>query len=260
MESVKSVRRWRLIAAVASVLLIGGAGAYGWILHDRPQPLGLVSPISRTPAPPTADSDPLSQVCRRPALPANGTASEVAGLWIIQPASLAGYRAREKFAGFPSPHEAVARTDRVSGWLLVAGDAANAQLVTGCVVVQLDSFRSVDRLPGFNVADRDEITRDLLNVVAHPYGVFQPYPAPLNPDIASGSTVQMRVSGALELNGTSLPATFPLDLRFAGGQVAVAGRTAVNARAFGIEVPQAADFVVVDPQITLEISLVLLKP
>jgi polyisoprenoid-binding protein YceI len=70
----------------------------------------------------------------------------------------------------------------------------------------------------------------------------------------------MPVSGALELNGTSLPATFPLELRLASGQVAAAGRTTVNARAYGIEVPQAADFVVVDPQITLEISLVLLKP
>jgi hypothetical protein len=260
MKSVKSVRGWKLIAAAGSVLVIGGAGAYGWLLHDRPQPLGLISPVSRTPAPSPADVDPLSQVCRRPALPAGGTGKDVAGLWVIQPASLAGYRAHEKFAGFPSPHEAVARTDRVSGWLLVAGDASNAQIVTGCVAVQLDSFRSVDHLPGFNTADRDEITRDLLNVSAHPYGVFEPYPASLNPDIALGSTVRMPVSGALELNGTSLPATFPLELRLASGQVAAAGRTTVNARAYGIEVPQAADFVVVDPQITLEISLVLLKP
>ena len=250
--------RWKVIAAAGSVLLLSGAGAYGWILHDRPQPLGLISPASRTPAASPANADPLSQVCRAPAI-AGGATNQVAGLWVIQPASLVGYRAHEKFAGLPSPHEAVARTDRVSGWLLVAGDATKAQIVTGCVAVQLDSFRSVDHLPGFNTADRDEITRDLLNVAAHPYGVFQPYPASLNTDIARGSTVRMQVSGALELNGMSLPATFPLDLRLAGGQVAAAGRTTVNARAYGIDVPQAADFVVVDPQITLEISLVLLK-
>jgi len=99
----------------------------------------------------------------------------------------------------------------------------------------------------------------LLNVAAHPYGVFQPFPAALNPEIALGSTVRMKVSGALELNGSGLPATFPFDLRFASGQVAAAGRTTVDARAYGIDVPQASDFVVVDPQITLEISLVLLK-
>ena len=260
MERVRFVRRWKLIAASGSVLLIGGAGAYGWILHDRPQPLGLISPVSQTPAPSPSSVDPLSQVCRPPAMPVGGTTNDVAGLWVVQPASLVGYRAHEKFAGLPSPHEAVARTDRVRGWLLVVGDANSAQLVTGCVAVQLDSFRSVDHLPGFNVADRDETTRDLLNVAAHPYGVFQPFPASLNPDIALGSTVRMKVSGALELNGTGLPATFPFDLRFASGQVAAAGRTTVDARAYGIDVPRASDFVVVDPQITLEISLVLLKP
>jgi hypothetical protein len=256
---VELARRWKFLAGAGSVLLLGSAGAYAWVLHDRPQPLGLVSPVSRTPAP-SADTDPLSQVCRPPAIPAGGAPNDVAGLWVVQPGSLAGYRAREKFAGLPSPHEAVARTDRVRGWLLVAGDTSKAQIVTGCVAVQLDSFRSVDHLPGFNTADRDEITRDLLNVAAHPYGVFQPYPALLNPDIALGSTVRMRVSGALELNGTSLPATFPLDLRLAGGQVAAAGSTTVDARAYGVEIPQAADFVVVDPQISLEISLALLKP
>jgi hypothetical protein len=260
MDRVRLARGWKLVGAAGAVLLIGGAGAYAWILHDRPQPLGLITPVSGTPAPSPADFDPLNRVCRRPALPGSGTANDVAGLWVIQPASLVGYRAREKFAGLPSPHEAVARTDRVSGWLLVAGNASNAQLVTGCVAVQLDSFRSVDHLPGFNVADRDEITRDLLNVAAHPYGVFQPYPVSLNPEIAMGSTVRMRVAGALELNGTSLPATFPLDLRFSGGKVAAAGSTTLNAHAYRIEVPQAADFVVVDPQITLEISLVLLRP
>jgi hypothetical protein len=192
-------------------------------------------------------------------IPAGAAISDVAGLWVIQPGSLAGYRAHEKFAGLPSPHEAVARTDRVNGWLLVAGDASTAQIVTGCVAVELDSFRSVDRLPGFNTSDRDEITRNLLNVEAHPYGVFQPYPASLSPEIALGSPVRVQVLGALELNGMSLQATFPLDVRFAAGQVAAAGRATVNAPAYGIEVPQAAEFVVVDPQITLEISLVLLK-
>jgi hypothetical protein len=260
MESVRFGRRWKVIGAAAGVLLVGGAGAYGWVLHDRPQPLGLISPASRTPAPSPANVDPLSQVCRRPAMPGGAARSDVAGLWVIQPGSLAGYRAHEKFAGLPSPHEAVARTDRVSGWLLVAGEASKAQIVTGCVAVQLDSFTSIDRLPGINTADRDEITRNLLNVRQHPYGVFQPYPASLNSDIALGSTVRMQILGALELNGTNLPATFALDIRFGSGQVVAAGRATVNARDYAIEVPQAAEFVVVDPQITLEISLVLLKP
>src|SRR5262249_7222149 len=77
-------------------------------------------------APPAATpSAPLSLVCRRPA--------GATGLWVIQPGSLAGYRAHEKFEQLTSPHEAVARTGQVGGWLLVEGSA----IVTGCVAVDV---------------------------------------------------------------------------------------------------------------------------
>jgi len=48
---------------------------------------------------------------------------------------------------------------------------------------QVASFRTVDRLPGFNTADRDEITRDLLNVGAHPASCL---PARVRPARADG--------------------------------------------------------------------------
>ena len=53
---------------------------------------------------------------------------------------------------------------------------------------------------------------------------------------------------------------FNLLVRFDGDQVAAAGSTMVAVQDYGIEVPQGASgFVSVDPHITLEISLVLLK-
>ncbi len=64
----------------------------------------------------------------------------------------------------------------------------------------------------------------------------------------------------LELNGRMKPATFGLVVQLDGDEVAAAGSTVVAVQDYGIEVPQGAGgFVSVDPHITLEISLVLLK-
>ena len=257
---MKIRRPWKILAVAAAVFVIGGAGTYAWVLYTRPQPLGLITtPVSQTPAPSPVASDPLAEACKRPAPPAAGTGPG-AGLWVIQPASVAGYRAREKFAELRSPHEAVARTDRLSGWLLVADDGSGAQIVSGCVAVELSSLTSVDKLPGFNTADRDSSARDFLHVGADPYAVFRPDAAAVSSSIATGATVPVQILGGLELNGMTKPARFALKVRFADGQLAAAGATTVNVRDFGIEVPQTAgEFVAVDPRITLEVSLVLLK-
>jgi len=59
----------------------------------------------------------------------------------------------------------------------------------------------------------------------------------------------------------SHPATFDLKVRLSEAEVAAAGSTALNVEDYGIDVPQAAGgFVAVDPRITLEVSLVLVRP
>jgi YceI-like protein len=257
---MKLGRLAKILAIAAAVFVIGGVGAYAWMLNSRPPSLGLITtPISHTPAPSPLTSDPLAEACKRPAAPAGGTGPG-AGLWVIQPASVAGYRAHEKFADLPSPHEAVARTDRLSGWLQVADDGGGAKIVSGCVAVELSSLMSVDRLPGFNTADRDSSARDFLHVGSHPYAVFRPDAGAVSSSIATGVTVHVQVPGGLELSGTTKSAKFALRVRFTGGQLAAAGATTVNVGDYGIEVPTTVgEFVAVDPRITLEVSLVLLK-
>jgi len=179
---------------------------------------------------------------------------------VVQPGSLAGYRAHEKFDELPSPNIAVARTDRVSGWLLVAADGGMVSLGSGCVAVELATLRSIDKLPGFNTADRDGNVRDFLHTSEHPFALFHVIGAPVGPSPAGGAPAHVRVAGMLELNGRIKPATFGLVVRLEGDQVAAAGSTVVAVQDYGIEVPQGASgFVSVDPRITLEISLVLLK-
>jgi YceI-like protein len=257
---MKIARTWKAAVAVAAVLLVSAGGAYAWIVFTRPPELALAGPIARSPAPSPAPNDPLAQACRGPALPPTTSSAIAGGLWVIQPGSLAGYRAHEKFAQVPSPHVAVARTERVGGWLLIGGSDASPQLETGCVAVELAALRSVDVLPGFNTADRDETARNFLRAREHPYAIFQPYPSPVDPNIARGGTLRVELAGALEVGGISRPATFSLSVRYTNGQVAAAGSTTVDVADYDIDVPQTAgDFVAVNPKITLEVSLVLLK-
>src|SRR5205807_8236328 len=184
----------------------------------------------------------------------------VSGLWALQPGSLAGYRAHEKFEQLTSPHEAVARTDALSGWILVTGGGP-IQLEAACIAIDVRRLHSVDELPGFDTADRDKSAFDMLDAHSHPYVIFQPYPALLSLDPKSNAVQHVQISGDLQISGVTKPATFWLEVRLQNNQLAAAGTTTVPVGDFGVEVPQeAGQFVQVDPRITLEVSLILLKP
>ena len=236
-------------------------GAITYINHSRPQALGLASVTPRTPAPSPSPEDPLVAACPKPAIPQAPPGSVFTGLWVIQPGSVAGYRAHEKFGELTSPHDAVARTDQLAGWLVIGGSDVAPVLVAGCVAVDVRTLVSVDQLPGFDVRDRDQNARDFLSAHAHPYVLFEPHAVDLKLNGAIATVQHLAVAGDLEIGGVTLPATFRLDVRVRSGTVAVAGQTTVDAQKFGVEVPtEAGGFVQVNPQIVLEISLVLLKP
>jgi polyisoprenoid-binding protein YceI len=236
-------------------------GAVTYINHSRPQALGLASGTQRTPAPSPSPEDPLVAACAKPPASSAPAGSSFTGLWVVQPGSIAGYRAREKFFELTSPHDAVARTDRLAGWLVIAGSDAAPVLVAGCVAVDVTTLQSVDVLPGFDVRDRDKIARDFMGAHSHPFVVFQPNAVDLKLSGSTAAVQHVSLVGDIEISGVTMPATFKLDVRVRSGTVAVAGSTTVNAQKFGIQVPTEADgFVRVNPQIILEVSLVLLKP
>jgi hypothetical protein len=215
----------------------------------------------RTPAPSPTREDPLAAACPRPPASDAGAGTSFTGLWVVQPGSLAGYRAHEKFLELTSPHDAVARTDRLAGWLVIGGGDAAPVLVAGCVAVDVRTLQSVDELPGFNVRDRDENARDFLRANSHPFVVFQPRAVDLKLSGSTGAVQHVSLAGDIEISGVTQPAIFKLDVRITPGSVAVAGSTTVNVQRFGVEVPtEAGGFVRVNPQIVLEVSLILLRP
>jgi len=258
---VRRATVWKAAAAVAVLGVMCAVGAITYINHSRPQALGLASVTPRTPAPSPSPEDPLVAACPKPATSQPAPGSRFTGVWIVQPGSIAGYRAHEKFFELTSPHDAVARTDRLAGWLVIGGSDAAPVLVAGCVAVDVRTLESVDQLPGFNVRDRDKLARDFLGAHTHPFVVFQPHAADLRLSTSTAAVQHVTLAGDLQISGVTLPATFKLAVRLRSATVAVAGQTTVNVQKFGVEVPTEADgFVRVNPQITLEVSLVLLKP
>src|SRR5256885_10286316 len=252
---------WKVAAGAALLWILGTAATITYFNHTRPPALGLASATARTPAPPPVPGDLLDEVCRRPSVPGNAASTGISGLWVIQPHSAAGYRAHEKFAEVTSPHDAVARTERMSGWLLAGGSDSAPLMVTGCIAVDVRTLHSIDELPGFNTSDRDDIARDFLSARTHPYVVFQPYPAALSLSVSSDAVQHLTLGGDLEIGGIARPASFKLDVRLKNGQVSAAGQTTVHVGDYGIDVPQeVGGFVRVNPDIVLEVSLILLKP
>ena len=185
-------RLWKLAAATAVVGVVVAGGGYVLIQRSQPPTLSLATGAATTPAPLTTLDTPLARACRQPALPAAaaGQNTGLSGLWVVQPGSVAGYRAHEKFAELPSPHVAVSRTGQISGWLLAMDQGGVRAIETACVAVDLATLKSVDELPGFNTANRDGSARDFLNVDRYPFAIFQPYPLRITADIAGGTTAK----------------------------------------------------------------------
>ena len=80
-------------------------------------------------------------------------------------------------------------------------------------------------------------------------------------NVLSDAVQRLTLAGDLEIGGIAKSASFKLDVRLKDGQVSAAGQTTVHAGDYGIEVPQeVGGFVRVNPDIVLEVSLILLKP
>lgn len=249
--------RWWGAAVAACMVLAVIAGVFLLFRVTAPSRLALPDPdrSNRSSASPSAASDPLAGACPVPGQ--RGAGPSPAGLWTIAQGSRAGYRAREKWAQLPSPHEAVARTDRVAGWLSVGGQGSATRVDGGCFAADLRELQSVDTVPGMTMSDRDENVRGFVDTDHHPTARFVPRSIGLPAGFASGQVTRIDVPGDIEVKGIQAPATASIEIRYDGGSASVAGSVPVIAEDHQIELPKAADFVSVDSRIVVEFALVL---
>ena len=223
--------------ALAALLVLGAAGAYVYFfsgLRSSPASLALSSPTPSV------------------------TATSVAGTWQVASGSLAGYRVKEQFAGQPSSHEAVARTNDVTGQVTITQTGSSYQLTSGTVTVRLATLASVDQVAGYNVSNRDRIVQRSLDVSQYPTATFQADPASLPSGTNSGQDQSTMLTGKLTIHGVTRTVTASIQGRANGNTAQLAGSVPIVMTDYGVT-PPSVPFTVVQPGAVLEFQLNLTK-
>jgi polyisoprenoid-binding protein YceI len=227
------------VAVVALVVLAGG-GAYAYFfsgLRASPSALALSSPTATSTA--SANASP---------------AAASGGTWTVTSGSLAGYRVKEQFVGQSSTHEAVARTNGVTGTVTITKSGDTYVMSAAKITVDLSGLASVDSVAGYNVTNRDRIVQQALDVRSFPTAVFEASSTELPPAAASGQAVTVSVPGKLTIHGVTKDATATLQLRVSGSSAQVAGSIAITMTDYGVN-PPTIGFTTVQPAVTIEVSL-----
>jgi polyisoprenoid-binding protein YceI len=216
-----------LVAAAAAVVVLGGGGYALLASRDAPAPARL-----------------------RPGGGA-GASGRPDGEWVVAAGDnggFVGYRVRERLGSISAPNEVVGRSPGVSGTITIAGGSVTA------AQVQVDMTRlRTDMEP------RDEHMRERgLETTRFPSASFRlTRPATLG-DVSGGKVVELKLAGELTLHGVTRPVTFPVQARWDGATIQVAGSTPIRRAEFDLEVPSLVGYRIEDTGV-LELELTLVR-
>jgi polyisoprenoid-binding protein YceI len=186
---------------------------------------------------------------------ASGATSSLAGKWTVGPGSQAGYRAKEQFINQPSETEAVARTSKVTGSMVVSVAGGTVKISQMKFTVDLASLVSQDKYATYQVYQRDFFVRSIyLQTSQFPTAVFTSdgvsFPLP------SSGPASVDVAGKLMVHGVTKDVTAHVQAQAGGAQAEVAGSIAVDMRDFAIAPPDIS-FTHAEPLVTIEYDLKL---
>lgn len=184
--------------------------------------------------------------------PAADTAIE--GTYKIGPGSAAGYRVREIFVGGLAKVDAVARSEAVTGSVVLGRNGKNLQLQSVTASIDTTKLKSDE-------TRRDDQMKSIgLETTKFPSATFSSStPVSLDPSAESGQPVAATVPGKLTLHGVSRDVQVGIDAQLRSGTMEVVGRVAITMKDYGIDPPEIADFVKADADGMLEFKLVLKK-
>jgi polyisoprenoid-binding protein YceI len=213
-----------LVAATAAVVVLGGGG-YA-LLASRD-------------APPTARLRPGA---------AAGAGDRPDGEWVVASGGdgFVGYRVRERLGSISAPNDVVGRSPAVTGTVTIADGS-----ITGARVdVDMTGLRT-------DIEPRDQRMReDGLETLRFPTASFRlSQPVPLG-DASGGKVVELRLPGTLTLHGVTRPLVFPVQARWDGATIQVAGSTQIRRKDFDLEVPSLVGYRIEDAGVVeLELTL-----
>ena len=218
------------VALATVVVLAGGAYAvFAFLAGGGPEPVSITE-------------------ASLPALPDAGTSAELDGTWtVVAGDSYVGYRVREQLASLPAPSDAVGRTTAVVGEMEVSGLSITNVSVTADMT-QLSSDES----------RRDQRTRDSgPETNTFPEATFVlTSPIELDAKPAEGEVVEATAEGDLTVHGVTQHVSIPIEARWGGGQIQVAGSLDVVFADYDIQAPSFGGFVTVEDHGAIELLLI----
>jgi polyisoprenoid-binding protein YceI len=232
------LRRGTMLAiagVVALVALLGGG--YAWLSASN----------SDAPAPAALDTSPTSSAGASGDT-SSASATGVDGTWRVRAggSSFVGYRVREQLTFLSSPNEAVGRTTAVTGTLRIAGNRVEA----ASVQADLRELTSDE-------SRRDNAIRNQgLESETFPTASFElatPIVLPGAP--TRGQQVNAQGRGRLTIHGVTRTVTMPLQSRWDGDTIQMAGQLPVRMTDYGIQPPRIGPVVSIEDNATIELRL-----
>jgi polyisoprenoid-binding protein YceI len=223
-RSMRPLLRLGLAVAVVVGLVAGG----GWLL------------LAGRDSPPAARLRPGSGA---------GVAGRPDGEWVVAPTGdgFVGYRIRERLGAISAPNDVVGRSHNVSGTVVIADGVLTAAQVT----VDMTALRT-------DMEPRDgRMREDGLETLRFPTATFRlTRPVPLG-GVSGGRVVSLELPGQLTLHGVTRQVTFPLEARWDGATIQVAGSMPLRRADFDLQVPSLVGFRIQDRGVVeLELTLV----
>ena len=230
---------------VLIVVLVGGAGfaALWWFVlrDDAPPRAGLRDRSTETTAAPDGTTGG----------PETSGAASFEGTWTVQPDDevFVGYRVTELFAGETIKHTAVGRTPAVTGQMSLTGTQLDAATFTADLTqLTSDESRRDNRLKdrGIETNTFPEATFSL----TEPIEIGSP---------GIGTPVTVTATGDLTLHGVTRSIEVPIDARWNGDTIDIAGGVPIVLADFEIEPPHVPGFVTVDENGEMEFQLTFVR-
>lgn len=232
--------KYALIAVVV-VIVVGGAGFWWFVLRDD--------------APSRASLPVRTEQASTTTAAAGGAGavdtSSPTGSWKVQPGDnvFVGYRMQELFGGETIKKTAAGRTAAVTGTMTIDGTQITAVSVTGDVTqLRSDQARrdSAIKNQGLETSKFGQAT----------FTLTSPITLPSTP--AVGETVDVTATGDLTLHGVTRSVDIPLQARWDGTVIDVAGGAHIVLADYGIT-PISSGFVAIDDNGEFELQLTFVR-